>query len=163
MANLWWFFSFFFFYFLHTKHLKTANKAFPALGSYVTEDAEAVYGLVWALHVAAGCHQDHRQSHIIIRSLYCRLWGFPALFWCHCCQVLPPMGFFYGTTCQSGFQKLPGFHSAVEWFGFDLKLGGFESSSHRKGFFQPLCMSVVELKQAVPLQFKASLALPKLI
>lgn len=47
---------------------------------YVTDDAEAIHGSLWMLHVAAGCHQDHRQSHIIIRSLCCRLWGFWALF-----------------------------------------------------------------------------------
>lgn len=68
---------------------------------YCTDDAKAICGAVWMLHVAAGSHQHHRQSHIIIRSLYCRLWGLYALFlilllsahWCaafvlHCWEQL---------------------------------------------------------------------------
>lgn len=60
---------------LHDKYLAFANKA----GLYwwlATDDAEAICSSVGMLHVAVGCHQDHRQSHIIIRSLYCHLWGF---------------------------------------------------------------------------------------
>lgn len=56
--------------------------------SYVTDNSEAIYTSVQMRHVAAGCHQDHRQSHIIIRSLHCCLRGCYALFWYHCCSVL---------------------------------------------------------------------------
>lgn len=78
VADLWWF-------------SRTSSTSHPQIRrlsarvSYVTDDAEAIYSSMRVLHVGAGCHQDHRQSHIIIRSLYCRLRGSSALFRYHCC------------------------------------------------------------------------------
>lgn len=71
-------------FFLHDNYLKSINKA-SLLTSHIYQKMLRQMSLVCILHVAAGCHQDHRQSDIIIRSVYCHLRKSLALFWyCWC-------------------------------------------------------------------------------
>lgn len=64
---------------LQDKYLSFKNKT-VLIDFWATDDAEAICSSVGMLHVAPGCHQDRRRCHIIIRSLYCHLQGFSALF-----------------------------------------------------------------------------------
>lgn len=69
---------------MNDNYLKSINKA-SLLTSHIYQKMLRQMSLVCILHVAAGCHQDHRQSDIIIRSVYCHLRKSLALFWyCWC-------------------------------------------------------------------------------